>query len=212
MQFGSGEPVSRLRRSLDIKGKVNLGIDETIVPVLNVFNATEPPFRKTGVRWFFDTQVGPSAVEFGRVRIFHSLPIDQLVDYIAVSSTAGAGFIDFRIGAGPAGAVGGSPVRTTEIMPVDSGGVISRPLPILIFVDFITPSSLSQLFGHIGFDAASVVQGVWNLPIVLPAQPDRDDPITNAPTLTIECLKVNQAFRLMASGLYWDSLPLDSKT
>jgi len=55
--FGSGEPVSRLRRSLDLKGKVNLSVDEIIVPTLTVFDATRPPFRRTGIRWFADVNV-----------------------------------------------------------------------------------------------------------------------------------------------------------
>ncbi len=210
--FGSGEPVSRLRRALDVKGKVNLQVDETIVPVLQIFDATAPPFRRTGIRWFLDATVGPIAGQFGRVRMFHTLPIDQLIDYISVSSVSGAGYIDFQIGAGPPGIAGGTAVRTTEIMRVDSGGVPSRELPIQFLADTTTPTSLSQLFGHLGFDADNEVPGKWELPIVLPAQSDRGDPITNAPTITVECLKVNQGFHFCASGLYWDSLPLDATT
>jgi len=211
MQFGSGEPVSRLRRALDVKGKMNLGVDETIVPVLNIFDATEPPFRKTGVRWFFDTGIGSVVGEVGRLRIFHQLGIDQLVDYFAFSSTAGAGVIQFIVGQGPAGGASGLPVRTTEIVTIDSGGVIGRRIPILTLADSIFPSSISQSFAHTAFDADNLTPGVIRLPIVIPAAKP-DSPITNAPCLTIECGKVTQAFRVTISGLYWDSLPLNSKT
>lgn len=212
IQFGSGEPVARLRRSLDVKGKLNLGVDETIVPVLKIFDSTEPPFRRTGVRWFLSVQFGPTAGEFVRLRVFHNLPIDQLVDTIAVFSEAGAGGIGLRIGQGPAGVAGGTPVRTTEIMPLDAGGVISRQLPIQFFGDSVTPTSISTVFWQIAWDADSVVPGIMQLPIVLPAQPDRDAPITNAPTLTMELDKVTQGASISVSGLYWDSLPLDART
>jgi len=211
MQFGSGEPVSRLRRALDVKGKMNLGVDETIVPVLQIFDATEPPFRKTGVRWFFDTGVGSTAGEVGRLRIFHQLPIDQVVDYIAFSATAGAGVIQFIVGQGGAAAAGGLPVFTTEIKTIDTGGVIARSIPILTLADTIFPSSINQSFAHTAFDADNLTPGIIRLPIVIPAAKE-NSPLTNAPTLTIECGKVTQAFRVMVSGLYWDSLPLNSKT
>lgn len=210
--FGSGEPVSRLRRSLDVKGKVNLGVDETIVPVLKIFDSTEPPFRRTGVRWFASVDFGPVVGEFARLRIFHTLPIDQLVDHITCFAKAGAGAISLRIGQGPAGVAGGTAVRTTEVMPLDSGGVISRELPIQFFGDSVTPTSLSDVFWHLAWDSDSVVPNLMDLPIVLPAQPDRDDPITNAPTLTMECSTTGQAISIAVSGLYWDSLPLDAKT
>jgi len=212
MQFGSGEPVSRLRRSLDVKGKMNLGLDETIVPVLNVFDATEPPFRRTGVRWYFNVAIGPIVGELARVRIFHTLPIDQLIDGVSAFAAAGAGAIGVLIGAGGAAAAGGTPVRTTEIMPLDTGGVISRPLPILFLADTVPVSTLSQTFWATAFDADSVIPAEFNFPIVLPGQPDQGDPITNAPTLEIECQKVNQVLSVSVTGLYWDSLPLDART
>jgi len=212
LQFGSGEPVSRLRRSLDVKGKLNLGLDETVVPVLNVFDATEPPFRRTGVRWFVNVAIGPIAGELARLRIFHTLPIDQLIDGISAFAAAGAGAIGVLIGAGPSGAAGGTPVRTTEVMPLDSGGVISRPLPIQVIADTVPVSTISQLFWATAFDADAVVPAEFNFPIVLPAQPDQGDPITNAPTLTIECQKVLQVLSISVTGLYWDNLPLNAKT
>lgn len=212
LQFGSGEPVSRLRRSLDVKGKLNLGVDETIVPVLKIFDSTEPPFRRTGVRWFMNVAIGPIAGELGRLRIFHTLPIDQLVDHVHAFAAAGAGVIGVTIGQGPAGAAGGIAVRTTEVMPLDSGGVISRPLPIQFVADTTPVTSISSAFWVSGFDADNMVPVDFNLPIVLPAQPDQGDPITNAPTLTIECQKVTQVISISVSGLYWDSLPLDART
>lgn len=210
IQFGSGEPVSRLRRSLDIKGKVSLGVDETIVPILKIFDSTEPPFRRTGVRWFAELAVPAVVGELGRVRIFHQLNIDQLIDHIHFHTTT-AGNHEFFVGAGPAGAVGGVPVRTTEIVQVDSGGIPSRPIPILTFVDSVTPTSLSQSFmsGRVIFDGTANVD--FRMPLVLPAQP-AGGVLTNAPTITLEGGLVSEGFRCWVSGLYWDSLPLNHLT
>lgn len=205
--FGSGEPVARLRRLLDVKGKVNLGLDETVVPVINLQDADQPPFRRTGVRWFFQASVAAVAGELGRVRIFHELAIDQLVDSIRVASAAA---LRYEIGQGPAGAAGGSAARTTEVMPIDNGGIISRSIGIRILTDSVTPSSLNFNFAEIRHGAGEEVE--FRLPIVLPAKVDQPDPVTNAPTLTIECTTVNSIFVIGLSGLFWDSVPLSART
>jgi len=208
--FGSGEPVSRLRRALDVKGKVNLGVDEIIVPTMQLFDATEPPFRKTGVRWWAKLQVASVVGELGRVRIFHELPVDQLIDKI-VATSPGGNTMDIIVGAGPAGIAGGLAVRTTEIVQVDSGGVVSRPLPILTFIDSVTPTSLSQEFFQVNFPNTPETRYLENLDIVLPARAN-PGPITNAPCITIECTRAQFAFTVSISGLFWDSLPLDART
>jgi len=208
--FGSGEPISRLRRSLDIKGKVNLGVDEIIVPTLLLFDSTLPPFRRTGVRWFIEVIGQAVAGEFGRVRLFHTLNIDQLVDQITFQGT-GAGALRFIVGAGPSGnAAGNTTARTTEIVNADNGGVISRQVPIQGFGDSVTPTSLSQIFHGVNCRTSETI--TLQTEIVLPAMPDIADPITNAPTLTIEGSAANVAFRIILSGLYWDSLPLNVRT
>jgi len=211
IQFGSGEPVSRLRRSLDVKGKLNLGVDETIVPVLTIFDSTQPPFRRTGVRWFFHAGIGPIAAERGRLRIFNNSTIDQLIDRISVSSPSGSGVIFAQVGQGPSGEAPALPVRTTEIVEVDAGGVIARQIPILTFADTVFPTSLSTIFWTMSWDADNTIPGLFELPIVLPASP-LDTPITNLSTLTVECDKVNQQIDVSVSGLYWDSLPLNART
>jgi len=209
--IGSGEPVSRLRRSLDVKGKVNLSVDEILVPTIEIFDATRPPFRKTGVRWFADITVPAVAAQLGRFRVFHNIVIDQLVDSIILTELTGSGAQQFRVGAGPAGAAGGLAVRTTEIMPLDAGGAISRALPILTLVDSITPTSLSQNFYTVTIGAPGEESMILPVEIVLPAAKP-DSPITNAPCLTIETTSSNRPFHVSISGLFWDSLPLDSLT
>jgi len=207
--FGSGEPVSRLRRSLDLKGKVNLSVDEIIVPVITTFDATKPPFRRTGIRWHIVAVIPAVIGELGRVRIFHQLPVDQLIDRVIIASGDPDDFF-VNIGAGPSGAAAGLFARTTEIMRVDSGGVISRQIPIQHVIDSVTPTSLSQTFATVFQQFA----GTLDLPleIVLPAQADPTDPVTNAPTLTVEAASNQVAFTVTVSGLYWDSLPLNALT
>jgi len=213
LQFGTGELVARLRRALDIKGKVSLGIDETVVPVFNIFDATRPPFRKTGIRWFADVLATGSAGNMGRVRIFHNTPSDQLIDGLIFSVTAGGTppAIQFFVGAGPAGLAGGLAARTTEIVTLDAGGVPSRPIPIQTFVDDITPTSLSQNFYSVVGDTSGEGSVILPVEIVIPAA-KKDSPITNAPCITIEISATDQPFRLSATGLFWDAVPLDART
>ncbi len=205
--FGSGEPVSRLRRSFDVKGKVNLGVDEIIVPTVLLQDGTLPPFRRTGVRWWFATFIPAVVGEFARLRIAHPLPVDPLVEAIEISSVSD-GIIS--VGQGPAGAVGGVAGATTEVVDANNGGVISRLLPILFLADSVTPTSLNRTFWQIGELAG--VPGHFRLPIVLPAMANPEGPATNAPTLTLEHQSSNVGFFVSVSGLYWDSLPLNVRT
>jgi len=213
MQFGSGEPVSRMRRALDVKGKLNLAIDEVIVPILQLFDATRPPFRRTGIRWFADITASGGVGVMGRIRIVNPTNIDQLIDGMIFSVTAGGTppAIQFFVGAGPAGAAGGVAVRTTEVMPIDAGGVPSRPIPITTIVDTITPTSLSQNFYSVVGDTSGEGSVILPVEIVLPAA-KRGSPITNSPAITVEISATDQPFRLSVTGLFWDSLPIDALT
>jgi len=139
--------------------------------------------------------------------------IDQLIDQFIFSVTAGGTppAIQFFVGAGPAGAAGGVPVRTTEIMPIDAGGVPSRPIPITTIVDTITPTSLSQRFYSVVGDTSGEGSVILPVEIVLPAA-KRDSPVTNSPAITVENSATDQPYTLSVTGLFWDSLPLDALT
>ena len=211
--FGSGEPVSRLRRALDVKGKLALAVDEIIVPVLTIFDATRPPFRKTGIRWFADVLASGGVGTMGRVRIINPTNIDQLIDGFIFSVTAGGTppALQFFVGAGPAGAAGGVPVRTTEIVVADAGGVPSRQLPITTLVDAITPTSLSQRFYSVVGDTSGEGSVILPVEIVMPGS-KKNTPATNTTAITVEISATDQPFTLSVTGLYWDALPLDALT
>jgi len=211
--FGSGEPVSRLRRALDVKGKVNLGVDEIIVPTILLQDASRPPFRRTGVRWYTDLNVPAVAGQFGRVRIFNQSTIDQLIDhFIFHASAAGqTGIQSYLVGSGGASAAGGAAVRTTEIVAINTGNVPSRRVPIETLVDSITPTSLSLFYlGTTLESGREFGSAEIKTELVLPAS--REGPVTNLSTITIEGNRVNEAYRVTISGLYWDSLPLTALT
>jgi len=213
IQFGTGELVARLRRALDVKGKVSLGVDETVVPVFNIFDATRPPFRKTGIRWFVDRLVPGGVGVMGRIRIFHNTQSDQLIDGFVFNIDAGGSPPAPRwfVGAGPAGVGGGLAARTTEIVQLDAGGVPSRPVPIQTFVDTITPTSLSQNFYSVVVDTSGEGTVILPVEIVIPAAKP-GSPITNAPCITVEIAATDQPYRLSVTGLFWDAVPLDART
>jgi len=213
LQFGSGEPVARLRRSLDVKGKVNLGVDDIIVPTIQLHDAEQAPFRKTGVRWHLQLDLPGVALEVGRVRLMNPTAIDQILDRVVF--TANGSVHVFSIGAGAPGVAGGTPVRTTELMRVPAavgGSIISRNLPINAFVDSTLASADSQFFYEF-LALANTSVDADNLEIVLPAFPDPENgPVTDIPTLTFESSIVNQGWAISFSGRYWDSLPLNVQT
>lgn len=207
--FGSGEPVSRVRRGLDVKGKVNLGLDEIVVPVATTIDLTIPPIRRSPVRWWAFRSVPAIVGELGRFRIFHQNATDQVIDYISVTSSTG---MSIRVGHGPGGDVNGLAVRTTELMDADTGGVISRPVGILTLADSITPTSIGTvLFGARVLPGSTAVI-LERRALVLPAMPEPADPITNAPTLTIESLDANELFEVSISGLLYDAIPITFRT
>ena len=210
IMFGSGEPVSRLRRGLDVKGKVNLGLDEIVVPMALVSDFTGPPYRRSPVRWYSRTVQNGVAAQKTGVRLANTSGRDQLLDRIYVSSNADTILL---LGSGLAVAPGaGTPARTTELTAVAAAtpGLISRELPIEALGFNITPTSIAEILL-----SASVedIGGNWfPVEIVLPATPRPDDPAQNVTTLTVE-LSADAAFLdLTFSGLYFDQLPLDTRT
>ena len=210
LTFGSGEQVDRLRRGLDIKGRVVLGVDEIVVPTVNVGDFTVPPIRKSGIRWWSTLTVAAVAGEVGRYRVFHQLPVDQLVDRILLESDA---TLRVTIGSGVVGAAGGTAARTTELvnLPIQGGaggGAISRPVGIFALAD-----SNVGLTGTDDLLAVQVIDpGTLQIPveIVLPAVNDPAAP--NFSTLTIEGTTANVRFRVHCTGLYFDTLPLNFST
>lgn len=210
LTFGSGEQVDRLRRGLDIKGRVILGVDEIVVPTVNVGDFTVPPIRKSGIRWYAPLQVAAVAGEVGRYRVFHNLTVDQLVDQIILRAGAET---KFTIGSGAVGAVGGTAARTTELVSLPlaggfGGGAISRPLGIFTLADSnVGFTGTDDLIKVVVTAATSLILPVE---IVLPAV--RDPLAPNFSTLTIECTTVNLEFFATCSGLYFDTLPLNVST
>ena len=208
--FGSGEPVSRLRRGLDVKGKVNLGLDEIVVPIAAVSDFTGPPYRRSPVRWWSLTSVTGVGALFTGVRLVNTTGRDQLLDRLIVRTE-----IDtrFTLGSGlPVAPGAGTPARTTELVSIAAAvpGDISREVPIEALGFTVTPSSIFDLLMHVPVEAARGID--LPLQIVLPATPRPDDPLQNATTLTVEIdnTDVNASFTF--SGLYFDQLPLDSRT
>ncbi len=209
--FGSGEPVSRLRRGLDVKGKVNLGLDEIVVPMALVSDFTAAPYRRSPVRWWANANVAGGAGLFTRAQLANTSGRDQLIDRIYYRTDAVAAL---NVGSGLGMAPGaGTPARTTELVsvPPNATGDISRALPIEVLGSTITPTSLFDIFLSCpGSD--SLIGQVIPVEIVLPAAPRPELPAANVTTLTAELTVQNVIMDITFSGLYFDQLPLDSRT
>jgi len=210
LTFGSGEQVDRLRRGLDIKGRVVLGVDEIVVPTVNVGDFTGPPIRKSGIRWYAPAFVPAVVGERGRYRIFHNNAVDQLVDRFYMQAVSA---MDMLIGGGAVGAAAGATAAfTTELvrLPLQGGaggGAIGRNIGIFTLVDSNVGPTVTQQFMRPQIQTLTLQLDVE---IVLPAV--RDPAAPNFSTLTLEANTPNVAFNVACSGLYFDTLPLNSLT
>jgi len=210
LTFGSGEQVDRLRRGLDIKGRVVLGVDEIVVPTVNVGDFTVAPIRKSGIRWYAPLVIPAVAGELGRYRVFHQNPVDQLIDKIMLVADAN---MNILIGSGVVGAAGGIAARTTELVTLPlqggaGGGQISRPIGIFTLADSNVGATVVNTLIITEID--TTVPTILDVGIVLPAV--RDPAAPNFSTLTIEGQNANTLFRVTCSGLYFDTLPLNVTT
>jgi len=209
--FGSGEQVDRLRRGLDIKGRVVLGVDEIVVPTVLVGDFTDAPYRKSGIRWWAPQPVAAVVGELGRYRVFHQLPVDQLIDRLYFTAV---NQIIVRIGSGVVGATAGATAaRTTELVRLPlaggaGGGAISRPIGIFTLGD--TNVGVTITADLLRLTIGPTPTGFIPVEIVLPAV--RDPSAPNFSTLTIESQNTNTQMNVTASGLYFDTLPLNSTT
>lgn len=98
--FGSGELADRMRRALDIRGRIPLAVDEVVVPVALVSEPQAPPFRISGRRCFFAaaTAAGGAGTVF-RARIMNPTQVDAILDRVQLWQEVGTGF-NWNIGAG----------------------------------------------------------------------------------------------------------------
>jgi len=208
--IGSGEPVSRARRGLDVKGKVNFGLDETIVPMAILSDFTGAPYRRSPVRWWVTASVTGVPGQFSAFRLSNTSGRDQLLDRMIVRAESDT---RINVGSGQGQAPGvGAPARTTEIVavPANATGDISREVPIELTSLTITPSTIFDIL----FQALVPTVAGLDLPleIVLPATPRPDDPAQNVTTLTAEINNLDVNATVSFSGLYFDQLPLDLRT
>jgi len=208
--FGSGEPVSRLRRGLDVKGKVNLGLDEIVVPMALVSDFTGAPYRRSPVRWYASANVVGVAGQFSAVRLANTSGRDQLIDRIYVQCEFDSAI---NVGSGQGIAPGtGAPARTTELVsvPANATGDISREIPIEVIGLAIMPSTIFDIFLTVAVDGT--VGAIIPVEIVLPAAPRPELPAANVTTLTVEMNNLDINVDVTFSGLYFDQLPLDART
>jgi len=205
--FGSGEPVSRLRRGLDVKGKVNLGLDEIIVPVVTTLDVTQAPYRRSPVRWWAAAIIAAVAGERAQFRIFQQNTVDQLITGCWCRTSASE---SLTIGQGLPGVAGGIPARTTEIVNADNGAVVSRQVNIQSDADTAIATAISNAFLIVQTSTAESIY--YPLDLVLPAMPDPQDPITNAPAILFEIGGSNVTAVFTVTGLYFDAVPLDFRT
>lgn len=207
LQIGSGEPVARVRRGLDIKGRVNLGLDETIVPVASAIDLTQPPIRRTPVRWWVAANVAADAAERPQLRVFHQNRVDQLITGFWLQTNAAASIL---VGQGLAGAAGGVPARTTEIVDANNGGVVSRQIGIQSIATTQVGASISNAF--LRLQVPQIHSEYFAAEIVIPAMPNPEGPVTNAPAILFEGTQLNRTLQITVTGLYFDALPLDFRT
>jgi len=208
--FGSGEPVSRLRRGLDVKGKVNLGLDEIVVPMALVSDFTGAPYRRSPVRWYARDLQSGVAGQTTRMRLANTSGRDQLVDHIYIRCVAD---LAIEVGSGLGIAPGtGVQARTTEIVtvPANATGDISRPVPIELEGSNLTPSGIFDVF--LVFQADANQGAHVPVEIVLPATPRPGDPAQNVTTLTLQAQQLDSFLDCTFTGLYFDQLPLDHRT
>jgi len=208
IMIGSGEPVARVRRGLDIKGRVALGLDETIVPVATTIDLTAPPIRRSPVRWWSAVTISAVALERAQLRIFHKIAVDQLITGFWVFTATAA---TLEVGEGLAGAVAGLAARTTELVNAADGAETSRALGI----QSVTSTSVAAQLANPLMRVVTPAGGesvFFPVEIVIPAMPDPTQPITNAPAILFESQNVNTLHIITVTGLMFDALPLDFKT
>lgn len=193
--FGSGEPTSRLRRALDVKGKVNLGLDETVVPVVVVGEYQNAPFRTSGVQFFGALRVAGVAATSSRVRLNNLTDVDAVIRRIWLSNPVSA-FQVFHIGTGPVGVAGGSNVFTTERVDTFVLGTPSRQLGLNLIGDTISPTSLSRVFHRLSVPALTSLEVPCEL--VVPSR---------LGAITIETLGIQTNIEVGFEGVFIDDIP-----
>lgn len=187
----SVELISRFRRAFGVRGSLSISVDEVAVPTVAVFNASGPPFRRTGLRWSVSRILAPAAGQVGMVNVGpidgSSLVVDKLI--VSNTSAAGVGFIWFTQPSPPTGAI-----------------------PDAFCPEFDVTTTTRGVVGVASFATTPAPSGVapsesWALPAGGFADLVREIVILPGCSLTVASDTVAQPFRLSISGLWFPSNP-----
>lgn len=194
LQFNVGEITERLRRALGTRGKTSYGLDETVVPVSLVMDASRAPYRRDERRWFMRPLSPAVAAQNSRVFLNNPTNQDMVIDWVTLALTGGAFTVFYGTGAGSLGVLTG--FSTEGVTPQQvAAGTFSTPRGPGLLVAAGAGSVIVNLFGEINATAAAAGAVQLFLDLVLPA----------GCTIIFEGTVVNTPLQMTISGRTFDN-------
>lgn len=163
----SVELSDRIRRSFGVRGSLSIGVDEVAVPTIQLFDASQAPFRSQGIRWWMNATQAAPAGQVPVISVVAAQPGTVLVDRVYAHITTASGVL--AIGWGTDAWFPPNGAQSSEVVGFDPSNPADLPIR-LVAATFASPYS-----GSAPFWAHRVSQFVPNLVEV-------DQPITQAPT------------------------------
>lgn len=166
LPFGTGELASRVRRALDLRGRIPFMLDEVVVPVQLVHDATTAPFRRSGRTAWNTVNVQGGGATVPVIRIENPTELDQVLEGALLWSSIAASNSSILIGPSSVANTGGGTFFTTT-EGTDGAAFNRTPLNFVTSTPAattITANMLQVVFG------TATSESLWvPLDIVIPA-------------------------------------------
>lgn len=94
--LGTGELVERARRFLGLRGRIDLAMDQQLVPVVVGQDLAKAPFRKSGVRMWGGVDLLAAGANSAQVIVNHT-PSIQVLDQLRVTNRDAAATLDVAV-------------------------------------------------------------------------------------------------------------------
>lgn len=94
--LGTGELVERARRFLGLRGRIDVAMDQQLVPVVVGQDLSKAPFRKSGVRMWGGVDLTAAGANQSQMIVNHT-PSIQVIDQVRVVNRDAAATMDVAI-------------------------------------------------------------------------------------------------------------------
>lgn len=163
----SVELTDRIRRAFGMRGQLAVAVDEVAVPTIQLFDASQSPYRTQGIRWWMNATQSAPAGQLPMISVVAAQPGTVVIDRVYAHITTTTAVLALAWGTDawfpPNGA------QSSEVTGFDPANPANLPIRLVVATVASPYAGATPFWAH-------------RIPQFAPAMVEVDQPITQAPT------------------------------